>query len=163
VTALVASHRARRRSVVWIVLGALALALLSVAVLDRGGGSQTNADRVYEIAGEFACPVCQGQSIAESDIPIARQIRNEIGKRLDQGQTEAQIRQYLVAQYGENIDYTPRATGVAGLVWVIPVVATIAALAGLAAVFLHWRREEQRHATDEDRELVARARGGSHE
>jgi cytochrome c-type biogenesis protein CcmH len=152
---------ARRRTIVWIVLGALAVALLGVAVFDRGNDSQDNADRVYDIAGQFACPVCQGQSIAESDIPIAKEIRNEIAKRLDQGQTEAQIRQYLVAQYGENIDYTPRATGVAGLVWVIPVVVIIVSLAGLAAVFRRWRHEERLEATDADRELVARARGHS--
>jgi cytochrome c-type biogenesis protein CcmH len=147
-----------RRSLVWIVLGALAAGLLAIAVVDRGDGSSSNADRVYDIAGQFACPVCQGQSIAESDVPIAKEIRLEIGKRLDQGQTEAQIRGYLVAQYGENIDYTPRATGVAGLVWIIPVVVSVVALAGLVAVFRRWRREDRFEATDADRELVARAR-----
>jgi cytochrome c-type biogenesis protein CcmH len=155
------AHRSRlRRSIVWVVLGALGVGLLAVAVVDRDNDTQNNADRVYSLAGQFACPVCQGQSIAESDIPIAREIRNEIRKRLDQGQTEDQIRGYLVAQYGENIDYNPRATGVAGLVWTIPVVVVIVALAGLAAVFRRWRREERFEASDADRELVARARGG---
>jgi cytochrome c-type biogenesis protein CcmH len=153
------SRSPHRRSIVWVVLGALTAGLLAIAVVDRGDGSQSNADRVYEIAGQFACPVCQGQSIAESDVPIAKEIRLEIGKRLDQGQTESQIRGYLVAQYGENIDYTPRASGVAGLVWVIPVVVSVVALAGLVAVFRRWRREERFEATDADRELVARARG----
>jgi cytochrome c-type biogenesis protein CcmH len=158
VTAVAMSHSSHRRSLVWVVLGALAAGLLAVAVVDRGDGASSNADRVYDIAGQFACPVCQGQSIAESDVPIAKEIRLEIGKRLDQGQTESQIRGYLVAQYGENIDYTPRATGVAGLVWVIPVVVSVVALAGLVAVFRRWRREERFEATDADRELVARAR-----
>jgi cytochrome c-type biogenesis protein CcmH len=160
VTADVARRSRLRRSIVWVVLGALAVGLLAVAVVDRDNDAQNNADRVYSLGGQFACPVCQGQSIAESDIPIAREIRNEIRKRLDQGQTEDQIRAYLVAQYGENIDYNPRATGVAGLVWTIPVVVVIVALAGLAAVFRRWRREERLEATDADRELVARARGG---
>jgi cytochrome c-type biogenesis protein CcmH len=159
VTAVALHRSTRRRSILWVVLGALAAGLLAIAVVDQGDGSQSNADRVYDIAGEFACPVCQGQSIAESDIPIAKEIRLEIGRRLDQGQTESQIRSYLVAQYGENIDYTPRATGVAGLVWVIPVVVSVVALAGLVAVFRRWRHEERFEATDADRELVARARG----
>jgi cytochrome c-type biogenesis protein CcmH len=156
--AVVVTNAARRRSVVWIVLGALAVGLLVLATIDRDDGPQSNSDRVYEIAGQFACPECQGQSIAESDIPISREIRLEIGRRLDQGQTEDQIRDYLVAQYGENIDYTPRATGVTGLVWIIPVVVVVLALAGLVAVFRRWRREERFEATDADRELVARAR-----
>jgi cytochrome c-type biogenesis protein CcmH len=159
VTAAPASRSSRRRSIVWVLLAAAAVGLLATAVVDRGGGSQTNAERVYDIAGQFACPVCQGQSIAESDIPIARQMRLEIGKRLEQGQTEAQIRDYLVANYGENIDYTPRATGVTGLVWIIPVVVVVVAFAGLVAVFRRWRHEERFEATDADRDLVARARG----
>jgi cytochrome c-type biogenesis protein CcmH len=155
------SHASRRRSMVWVVLGALAVGMLTLAVLDRDGGPQSNEDRVYEIAGKFACPECQGQSIAESDIPISREIRLEIARRLDQGQTEGQIRDYLVSNYGENIDYTPRATGVTGLVWIIPVVVVVVAMAGLVAVFRRWRQEERFEATDADRELVARARGGS--
>jgi cytochrome c-type biogenesis protein CcmH len=150
---------ARRRAIVWVLLVAAAVGLLTTAIVDRGDGSQTNAERVYAIAGQFACPVCQGQSIAESDIPIAKEMRLEISKRLDQGQTESQIRDYLVSNYGENIDYTPRATGVTGLVWIIPVVVVVVALAGLVAVFRRWRAEERFEATDADRDLVARARG----
>lgn len=150
----------RRRSLAWVLIGAVAVALLVYATVDNDNGPQTNSERVYAIAGQFACPFCDGQSVAESDIPIAREIRNEIGIRLEQGQTEAQIRQYLVSIYGENIDYTPRATGVTGLVWIIPVVVIIVAFAGLTAVFLRWRTEERTSATDEDRDLVARARRG---
>lgn len=157
----VALHPARRRTVLWILLGAVALGLLVFATVDRDSDAVTTSERTYQLAAQFACPKCQGQSIAESDIPIAREIRNEIAQRLEQGQTESQIRQYLVSIYGENIDYTPRATGVTGLVWVIPVVAVVAALAGLTAVFLRWRNEERSVATDEDRALVAAALSGS--
>src|SRR5690606_27875904 len=129
-------------NVLWVVLVAMAVGLLVVAVTDRDDGPQNNAERVYELAGQFACPFCDGQTVAESDIPVAREIRREIGLRLAQGQTESQIRQYLVAQYQEEIDYTPRATGVTGLVWIIPVVAFVLAFAGLTSVFLRWRREE---------------------
>lgn len=157
----IALHPARRRMVLWVLLGALALGLLVFATVDRDSDPVTTSERTYELAAQFACPKCSGQSIAESDIPIAREIRNEIALRLEQGQTESQIRQYLVSIYGENIDYTPRATGVTGLVWVIPVVAVVVALAGLTAVFLRWRNEERSVATDEDRALVAAALSGS--
>jgi cytochrome c-type biogenesis protein CcmH len=155
-----AATTSRRRSVQWVVIVALAIGMLVVATVDRDDGPQNNTERAYALAGQFACPFCDGQTVAESDIPIARAIRAEIFERLDQGQTEAQIRQYLVAQYGEDIDYTPRATGVTGLVWILPVVVVVLAFAGLVAVFLKWRREEQSVATDEDRALVARVRGG---
>jgi cytochrome c-type biogenesis protein CcmH len=148
----------RRRAVWWVLIGALALGLLVFATIDRGGGAQDNAERAQSLAEQFACPVCQGQSIAESDVPIAREIRKEIRTRLDQGQTDGQIRDYLVAQYDDKIDLRPRATGVVGLVWIMPVVAFVAALGGLTAVFRRWRREELIAATDEDRALVDQAR-----
>jgi cytochrome c-type biogenesis protein CcmH len=152
--------RSGRRPVYWVLIAAFAIGMLVVVTVDRDDGPQNNTERAYDLAGQFACPFCDGQTVAESDIPIARAIRAEIFERLDQGQTEDEIRQYLVAQYGEDIDYTPRATGITGLVWVIPVVVVVLAFAGLVAVFLKWRREEQSVATDEDRALVAQARGG---
>lgn len=148
----------RRRSVLWVLLFAAAASVLAFAALDTSSAPSDNAERASALAGQFACPVCQGQSIAESDVPIAREIRREIRTRLDQGQTDDQIRQYLVGQYGENIDLRPKATGVTGLVWIIPVVGVVCAFAGLAAVFRRWRREEQRSASDADRALVERAR-----
>jgi cytochrome c-type biogenesis protein CcmH len=149
----------RRRSVLWVFIGAVTLGLLTFAGIDSGNVTKDNAERAYELANQFACPVCQGQSIAESDVPIAREMRLEIRRRLDQGQTDNQIRLYLVSQYGENIDLRPKATGVTGLVWIVPVVAFVAAMGGLAAVFRNWRREEHEVATDDDRALVDRARG----
>jgi cytochrome c-type biogenesis protein CcmH len=144
--------------VTWVLMAALALGLLVFAAVDTRGGPDDNADRANRLAQQFACPVCQGQSIAESDVPIAREIRKEMRTRLDQGQTDAQIRQYLVDQYGDKINLLPDASGITGLVWIIPVVAFVAALGGLAAVFRRWRRQELVAATDEDRALVARAR-----
>ena len=51
----------------------------------------TNADRVHDLAGDFACPVCQGQSLGESDVPIARTIRTTIRTMVDRGRTDAEI------------------------------------------------------------------------
>jgi cytochrome c-type biogenesis protein CcmH len=150
------SPSSRRRW--WVVIVALCVALLSVAVIDKNTSPDDNADREFGLAAQFACPVCGGQSIAESDVPIAREIRKEIRIRLDQGQTDDQIRQYLVGLYGENIDLKPKASGVTGLVWAIPVFVFVLALAGLVAVFRRWRNEATVLATDDDRAMVAAAR-----
>ena len=152
---------AKRRSVLWVLLGAVALGVLVFAAVDRGSGNESNADRSYSLAKRFACPVCTGQSVAESDAPLAREIRKEIAKRVDEGQTNSQIRDYLIGLYGEEMDLKPKSSGVTGLVWVIPVVAFITAAAGLAAVFRKWKRDERVVATDADREVVARARGAA--
>ena len=148
----------------WVVLGALVVASLAVATFDRGNDPSNNAEREFSLGAQFACPVCEGQSIAESEVPIAREIRKEIRLRLDQGQTDDQIRQYLVGIYGENIDLKPKASGVTGLVWFLPVFVFVLAVAGLVAVFRRWRHQTPAVATAADRSLVeeALARAGRH-
>lgn len=146
-----------RRSLGWIVLGALCLALLAVATF--GSRSSNDPDAQFlAVSQRFACPVCNGQSIAESDSTIAREIRKEIRTRLDQGQTEQQITDYLVGAFGENIDLRPKATGVTGLVWILPVAGFVCAVAGLVVVFRRWRSVPVEHESDDDRALVAAAR-----
>ncbi len=147
----------RSRFFGWAVVGALFVALMAVATFDRDNGPQNNAEREFSLAAQFACPVCDGQSVAESEVPIAREIRKEIRTRLDQGQTNTQIRQYLVGLYGDNIDLKPKASGVTGLVWFLPVFAFVLAIAALVAVFRRWNNQTPAVATDADRALVERA------
>ena len=99
----------------------------------------TNADRVHALAGDFACPVCRGQSLGESDVPIARTIRSSIRTMVDDGRTDDEIRSVLVARFGEDIDYTPGGEGLTGLVWVLPVLAGGAAAVGLGLALVRWR------------------------
>ena len=152
--------RNAKRSWWWIVVAALGLALLSVATFDTSDGPANNNERMVSLAGQFACPVCSGQSIAESDVPIAREIQKEIRSRLDQGQTDGQIRTYLGGLYPD-MDLRPKASGVTGLVWFLPVFVFVLAIAGLAAVFRRWRNETPSVATDADRAIVEQALAAS--
>ena len=64
---------------------------------------QSLYQRTMAIAGEYRCPVCAGESAATSDTPAAADIRDLIRKWLEEGQSPAQIRSYLIADYGESI------------------------------------------------------------
>ena len=75
------------------------------------GPPRTNADRVHALARGFACPVCAGQSVAESDVPVAREIRRQIGIWVDEGRSDDYIRDELVAAYDIDIDYNPSGAG----------------------------------------------------
>lgn len=112
------------------------------------GPPRTNADRVRALAENFACPVCAGQSVAESDVPVAREIRRQIGIWVDEGRSDAYIRDELVAAYDADIDYNPSGAGLTGLVWVLPVVAGVGA-AGALAVMFQRRRTATAAATGE--------------
>jgi len=141
----------------------LAMALVLGAALFVGTVSQrealTNADRLTNIARTVKCPVCSGESVAESNAQISQEIRKDIGLRLEAGQTDEQIREAYRAQYGDYILLTPSSSGVTSLVWILPVALLVVALAGLVVAFSRWRVRGELHASDADRALVADALG----
>lgn len=76
--------------------------------------------RVFEIARELRCPVCQGESAAESNAGIAVEMRRIIAEQLAQGKSEAEIRAFFVERYGDWILYEPPARGLTLWVWLSP-------------------------------------------
>ena len=101
----------------WLVVAlAIAGALVIAVAADRP--SLTNADRVHQLTEDFACPVCAGQSLAESDVPVARTIRATISSLVDDGVPDEEVRLLLVARFGADIDYNPSGSGLVGMVWV---------------------------------------------
>ncbi|MEM9465895.1 MAG: cytochrome c-type biogenesis protein CcmH [Actinomycetota bacterium] len=145
------------RLISWLLVGVVGVSTLLFAAIDEGEPA-TNADRAYALSQDFACPECQGQSVAESDVPVARNIRREIRVWVDEGRTDEFIRDQLVAAFGEDIDYTPSSEGVTALVWILPVVVGAVAVGGLVVVFRRWRLDDEVAATDADAALVEAAR-----
>jgi cytochrome c-type biogenesis protein CcmH len=154
VSGVLRSARFRRWS--WLVIVALvAVALVRNAVDD--GPPASAADRVRSIASTLKCPVCRSQSVADSDVAAARAIRTEIAKRVGEGESDDAIRAAIAATYGDDVQLTPERGGFSGLVWVLPVVALVLALAGLTAAFARWRRRVEVTTSDADRQLVEQA------
>ena len=150
---------------VWIVMGAvIALALFVGTRPDDT--PRTNEERAQALADGLKCPTCRSQSVADSDAPVSKEIRAEITRRVESGESDEAIRAYLVGRFGEDVVLTPAATGVTGLVWVLPVVLLVAGGVALGFAFRRWRRRSPVAVTDEDRVLVeevrrARARDGA--
>jgi cytochrome c-type biogenesis protein CcmH len=117
-----------------IVIAAGAIAFLSV---DPAVAAQTLEDQVYAIARELMCPVCGGQTVAESSSQLAVQMRDEIRDRLRAGQTREEIIAYFVGQFGEGVLAAPPARGSALLLWLAP---PLALLAGLVILIRFVRR-----------------------
>lgn len=142
-----------RRAMVWLCLFAAALSSLVVST-QLEGPPRTNEDRVRSLSEDFACPTCDGQSVAESNAVVAQEIRREIRRQVDDGQTDEQITDALVASYNESIDLRPRSGGVVGLIWTLPVVVMVFGFAALASVFRRWRNAETKTASEADVDLV---------
>lgn len=141
----------------WAAMSVLLLAGLFVATRPDDT-PRTPEDRIFAIAETTKCPTCRSQSVAESEAPIAKEIRAEIARRIERGDSDEQIRARLRDQFGEEVELRPSASGVTGLVWVLPVVVIALGAAGLALTFLRWRRAGTVEATEADRKLVAEAR-----
>lgn len=140
----------------WALMAVVVAASVAVGMTgDRG--PRTEDDRVNAIATQVRCPTCRSLSAAESDAKAAQAVRDEIRSRLRRGETDEQIRGYLVSRYGPDILLEPQARGISGLVWVLPAVAGVAAVASLGVVFRRSRQPSGRAPDPDERALVEEA------
>lgn len=83
------------------------------------------------LSAELRCPKCQNQNIADSDAPIAQDLRRQLHRQLEEGASDEQILDYMVARYGEFVRYRPSFAGVTVVLWLAPVLLFFAAVAVL--------------------------------
>lgn len=141
----------------WAAMAAIAVVALGIGVASENGPS-TQAERVDAIARTIKCPPCAGESVFESRHPTARAIRTDIARQVREGRSDDAVRADLAARFGDDVVLVPGASGVEGLLWVLPVAATVLAGTGLVVAFQRWKRlDTVRDPTDEDRALVASA------
>ena len=147
------------------VVGLAVVVAVALALAARPAGHPDSpAARAYRIAAELRCPVCQGLSVADSPSETSRDMRADIRRRIDAGETDSAIRQVYVDRYGQWILLRPRGTGFAAGLWVVPVTAITLAAVGLGLRLRRWRRQPALAATADDHALVdAMRRAGSQE
>ncbi|MGH9183854.1 MAG: cytochrome c-type biogenesis protein [Acidimicrobiales bacterium] len=146
-----------RRWLPWLAVVAVVAGALVIGA-GGDGGPPTPGQRASDLAASLRCPTCRGQSVRDSDAPAAEAIRTEIARRIDEGQGDEEIRAFLVTRYGPAVLLTPPRSGLAALVWALPVAALVGAVAGLALAFRRWRSVPGGEVSDDDRALVAWAR-----
>jgi cytochrome c-type biogenesis protein CcmH len=93
--------------------------------------------RARDISAGLRCLVCQNQSIDDSDAELARDLRVLVRERLVAGDSDDQVRQFLVDRYGEYVLLNPVVAGHTLLLWLA---APVLLLVGLGAVFVAARR-----------------------
>jgi len=143
------------RKLAWGALLVVVIGALVYGVTDRDSSSP--ADRASRLGDSIMCPACSGETVTNSQAPVAKAIRQQIALMIDEGRSDDEIRDRLVAGYGERIVLNPPRSGLAGLVWVLPVAALVVALAGLVVVFRRWRVAPGVEASPDDAEAAARA------
>lgn len=93
--------------------------------------------RARTISHDIRCPVCQGETIDDSNAPIARDLRIIIRERLVAGDSDADVVDYIVARYGEGVLFNPPTKGVNLVLWLA---GPALLLAGIAVAVAAGRR-----------------------
>ncbi len=96
--------------------------------------------RLKSIAHELRCLVCQNQTIADSEAPLAVDLRQQTRKMIAEGKSDDEIRAYMVDRYGDFVLYKPPFNAVTAVLWAGPALLVIGAIATMF-VFLRRRRE----------------------
>lgn len=78
--------------------------------------------RAQELMETLRCLTCQSQSIADSDAPMAGDMRHQVRSRIAAGEEPEEIRAWMVERYGDYISYTPRVTSSTWPLFAIPLV-----------------------------------------
>ena len=106
----------------WLIILVAALGVSPVAAIDTGKAfDDPKLQARYEkLISEVRCLKCQNQSIKDSNVFLASDLRREIRRMLEEGKTDAEIADFLVTRYGEFALYRPRTSGKTLVLWIAP-------------------------------------------
>ncbi|TRW50553.1 cytochrome c-type biogenesis protein CcmH [Aliidiomarina halalkaliphila] len=110
--------------------------------------------RFSQLTGELRCPKCQNQSIADSDAPLAQDMRQRVYQMIMEGRSNAEIIEFMKVRYGDFVHYRPPVNRSTLVLWFGPFVALFI---GMVAVVVHVRgkRKVSAELTDEERAKLA--------
>lgn len=106
--------------------------LMLAAVLIIGQAQawdETQEARWRNLNEELRCLVCQNQSIAESNAPLAEDLRRQVRQMIESGKSDTEIRSYMTARYGDFVLYRPPFKPTTYLLWLGPLLMLIMAIA----------------------------------
>ena len=83
--------------------------------------ADTLEKQATQISNELLCPVCRGQTVAESNSDLAKDFRQIIKTKLQEGQSREEILNYFISRYGDTVLASPPAKGFRLVIWILPV------------------------------------------
>lgn len=123
------------KTLVRTLLATLLLALAGAALAidtERAFEDPALQARYEQINRELRCLVCQNQTIADSNATLAGDLRREVREMIAAGKTDDEIREFMIARYGDFVLYRPRMTATNFLLWAAPVL--LLALGGFIGI-----------------------------
>ena len=117
--------------------------------------------KVMTLASELRCLVCQNQTIADSNAPLAEDLRNQVREKMRQGASDAQIVDFLVARYGDFVRYRPPFKLTTVLLWFGPLLLLAVGFAVLVRRVLRRRPAQDLEITTSEHQRAAELLAGS--
>jgi len=146
----------------WLAAAVLGLSLCGVAkaAIDTYQfADEAERERYRELTKELRCPKCQNQDIADSNAPIAADLRREIFRMLGEGKSNQQIVDFMVDRYGDFVRYKPALTARTWLLWFGPAALLLGGIGVLVVIVRKRRVPAGTASTDlspEERERLAK-------
>ncbi|HDS1815926.1 TPA: cytochrome c-type biogenesis protein CcmH [Pseudomonas putida] len=116
-------------------------------------------ERYQQLTKELRCPKCQNQDIADSNAPIAADLRREIFRMLGEGKNNEQIVDFMVDRYGDFVRYKPALSGRTWLLWFGPGILLAGGFVVLLVIVRRRRNAAAQPANElsvEERERLAK-------
>lgn len=137
----------------------LLLLCMPLAHADQAAVSKSDPvleKRVMDLSAHLRCLVCQNQTIADSNAELAVDLKNQVRTKLQQGQSDQEILDYMVTRYGEFVLFSPLVKSTTWLLWFGPLLLVILGL-GVLVINLRRRRKLMQQAPSLTADEHARA------
>jgi len=132
----------KRQAVIFGLLTLIFLVILLTWTATANAQAPTSDD-VKRVSDKLNCPLCQGRNLTECPLPICDQMRQIIAQKLAAGESDEQIMQYFVAQYGEQVLNQPPLRGFNIVGWVVPFVGLAVGAVIVVFAFRQWSQRRQ--------------------
>lgn len=105
----------------FLALFSLLFSTLSLAAIDTYEfKNSADEQRFHDLTAELRCPKCQNQNIADSDSPIAKDLRREVYRMVDSGAQDTEVIDFMVTRYGDFVLYRPKVNSQTWFLWYGP-------------------------------------------
>lgn len=112
---------------------------------ERAFEDPVQQERYQQLTQEFRCPKCRNETIADSAIPVAADLRRQVKELMQAGKTDEEIYQYMADRFGDYLLYNPPVTPRTWILWAAPVLLLGG---GMIAAFIVIARKSRLPDTD---------------
>ena len=129
--------------IIFVGSALLALFFISPTAIAQYHNEEALQKAARELNDRIMCPICPGQTIAQSSNETSTQMRDLVLKKLRQGETKEKILEYFESRYGERILAEPKKKGFNLMLWVFPFLFVLLAVIGIYFLIRRWSANMQ--------------------